>query len=195
MIYLKSKMPYVNPTARRALPGRTAKTRRKIIGRKAQSCHVVECTIYESDIAQNHIEVCAPFTRSFRMWPSLAYWKTERGTCATHKDRIKYDGLSTLIAYFTRSGNTRVVAEHLHRDLGADIFEIEPATPYPADYLENVEVARQEKESQALRPLKRVPFFWNDASNPSIRLPLRPAWLSVFASRNQLQPGACGGHL
>ncbi len=40
-----------------------------------------------------------------------------------------------------------------------------------------------------------VPFFWNDASNPSICLPLCPAWLSGFASRNQLQSGACGRHL
>ena len=40
-----------------------------------------------------------------------------------------------------------------------------------------------------------VPFFWNDTSNPSFRLPLCPAWSSVFASRNQLQSGACGRHL
>jgi hypothetical protein len=40
-----------------------------------------------------------------------------------------------------------------------------------------------------------VPFFWNDTSNPSIRLAWCSAWLSAFASRNQLQSGACGGHL
>ena len=43
--------------------------------------------------------------------------------------------------------------------------------------------------------MQGVPFFWNDTSNPSIHLPLCSAWLSVFASRNQLQSGAYGGYL
>jgi hypothetical protein len=36
------------------------------------------------------------------------------------------------------------------------------------------------------REAERVPFFWNDTSNPSILLPLYSVWLSAFASRNQL---------
>jgi hypothetical protein len=39
-----------------------------------------------------------------------------------------------LVAYLTRSGNTRVVAEALSRNVGADLFEIRTAEPYPADY-------------------------------------------------------------
>ena len=34
-----------------------------------------------------------------------------------------------LVAYFSRSGNTRVVAGLLQRVLGADLFEIVPAAP------------------------------------------------------------------
>ena len=59
-----------------------------------------------------------------------------------------------LVAYFTRSGNTRTVAGLLSRDLQADLFEIEPATPYPADYFATVERATQERERNYLPPLK-----------------------------------------
>src|SRR5688572_13436709 len=50
---------------------------------------------------------------------------------------------NTLVAYFSRSGNTRVVAGLIQRKLGAEEFEIQPATPYPEDYLETVAQATQ----------------------------------------------------
>lgn len=53
---------------------------------------------------------------------------------------------AALVAYFTRSGNTRVIAGQLQRDLPADLFEIQPAQAYPEDYLETVERARQERD-------------------------------------------------
>ncbi|TIQ74569.1 MAG: flavodoxin, partial [Mesorhizobium sp.] len=49
-----------------------------------------------------------------------------------------------LVAYFSRSGNTRVIAGQVSRALEADLFEIVPENPYPADYFETVEQARQE---------------------------------------------------
>ena len=55
-------------------------------------------------------------------------------------------GPRPLVAYFSRSGNTRVVAGLLRRELGADLFEIQPAQPYPEDYLETVEQARKERD-------------------------------------------------
>ena len=63
-----------------------------------------------------------------------------------------------LVAYFSRSGNTRVIAGLLQRSLGADLFEILPATPYPEDYLATVEQARQERDKGVEPALKnRVP--------------------------------------
>jgi flavodoxin len=59
-----------------------------------------------------------------------------------------------LVAYFSRSGNTRVVAGLLQRSLGADLFEILPATPYPEDYLATVEQARQERDQGTKPALK-----------------------------------------
>jgi flavodoxin len=55
-------------------------------------------------------------------------------------------GPKTLVAYFSRSGNTRVIAGTVHRALGTDIFEILPAVPYPDDYEETVEKARLERD-------------------------------------------------
>lgn len=51
---------------------------------------------------------------------------------------------STLVAYFTRTGNTRVIAHQIRRAMSTDLFEIVPAVPYPEDYEQTVEQARQE---------------------------------------------------
>ena len=56
-------------------------------------------------------------------------------------------GSRILVAYFSRSGNTRVVAGLVQRGLGADLFEIQPANAYPEDYLQTVEQARRERDS------------------------------------------------
>lgn len=53
-------------------------------------------------------------------------------------------GSSTLVAYFSRSGNTRVVALHIRRIRQAALFEIEPAIPFPEDYEETVTQARRD---------------------------------------------------
>lgn len=66
---------------------------------------------------------------------------------------IRRVGSRTLVAYFSRSGNTRVVAGLIHRARRTDLFEIRPATAYPEDYLETVEMARQERDSGRERPL------------------------------------------
>lgn len=67
-------------------------------------------------------------------------------SAATAERNAKAAGSSILVAYFSRTGNTRVVAGLIHRALGADMFEIRPATPYPDDYLTTVEQARLERD-------------------------------------------------
>jgi len=52
----------------------------------------------------------------------------------------------TLVAYFSRSGNTRVIAGLIQRRLKADTTELERAAPYPADYLETVAEATRERD-------------------------------------------------
>ena len=60
---------------------------------------------------------------------------------------VRRQGSRTLVAYFSRSGNTRVVAGLIHRARGTDLFEIRPVKPYPDDYQEAVAQARKESDS------------------------------------------------
>lgn len=64
-------------------------------------------------------------------------------------------GSKTLTVYFTRSGNTRVIAGTISRKLGTDLIEIQPAQPYPEDYEETVERARVERDRGDEPPLAR----------------------------------------
>lgn len=57
-----------------------------------------------------------------------------------------------LVAYFSRSGNTRVIAGVIHRKLKTSLFEIEPARPYPEDYFQTVEQAKNER-TQGIKPV------------------------------------------
>ena len=52
-----------------------------------------------------------------------------------------------LVAYFTRTGNTRVIARQIRRALRADLLEIESDDPYPEDYEETVTQAVRERDS------------------------------------------------
>ena len=87
-----------------------------------------------------------------------------------------------LVAFFSRSGNTRLVAGHVRLTLGADLFEIQPAQPYPEDYEETVRQAERERDTGFEPPLKATvadiasydPIFlgfpiWGTTAPPVIR--------------------------
>lgn len=57
-----------------------------------------------------------------------------------------------LVVYFSRSGNTRVIAGVIHRSLQTDLVEIEPASPYPEDYFQTVTQAKNERE-RGIKPV------------------------------------------
>jgi flavodoxin len=73
--------------------------------------------------------------------------------CAQPERAGQGAGSKILVAYFTRSGNTRVIAGTIHRALDTDLFEIKPARPYPEDYEQTVEQARQERDRGVEPPL------------------------------------------
>jgi flavodoxin len=52
-----------------------------------------------------------------------------------------------LVAYFSHSGNTREIANQIHKSVGGDIFEIQSVKPYPDDYDTVVKQAKQELDS------------------------------------------------
>ena len=76
--------------------------------------------------------------------------------------------MSDLVIYFSRSGenyfggvlkniekgNTEVIAEYIKEFTPADLFKVEPAVEYPADYMECIDVAKKEQQKDARPELK-----------------------------------------
>jgi flavodoxin len=52
-----------------------------------------------------------------------------------------------LVAFFSHSGNTEVVANNIKENVGGDLFEIRTVEPYPADYNAVVDKARKELDA------------------------------------------------
>uniref|UniRef100_I2Q4E0 Flavodoxin n=1 Tax=Desulfovibrio sp. U5L TaxID=596152 RepID=I2Q4E0_9BACT len=63
-------------------------------------------------------------------------------------------GKKILIVYYSRTGNTREVANQIHQLIGGDIVAIETVNPYPSDYRETTRQAKQELESGYRPPIK-----------------------------------------
>ena len=101
-------------------------------------------------------DVANPSRRVAISAPAAMLLMAGSSACVAKTPRATAEGARTLVAYFSRSGNTRVIAGQLHRDLGADLFEILPATAYPADYEQTVEQARRQRDAGARPPLKTV---------------------------------------
>lgn len=66
----------------------------------------------------------------------------------------------TLVAYFSWGGTTQRMAQEIAEQTGADIFRIEPVTPYPTDYTQTTEVARAEKDNNARPAIKSKVDNW-----------------------------------
>ncbi|MDR1483324.1 MAG: NAD(P)H-dependent oxidoreductase [Planctomycetaceae bacterium] len=58
-----------------------------------------------------------------------------------------------LIAYFSYTGNTRLVALQIQKQIGGDLFEITTAKPYPRKYKDCVDIAKKEQNDKARPPL------------------------------------------
>lgn len=58
-------------------------------------------------------------------------------------------GKKILVAYFSWSGNTKAVAEEIHKQVGGDLIQIVPATAYSETYSVTVAKAKAEQLSGA----------------------------------------------
>ena len=91
------------------------------------------------------------------------------GTAQNSNDKTNMESMESkkrsLVAFFSRAdenygvgyiekGNTHIVAEMIAAETGADMFHIETQKPYPANYSQCIEVARNEKASNARPAIK-----------------------------------------
>ena len=63
---------------------------------------------------------------------------------------------SILIAYFSQTGNTEMMAEEIQSQIGGDLFKIETAEDYPSSYTELTQVAQAEIENGERPELKQT---------------------------------------
>ena len=78
--------------------------------------------------------------------------------------------MPSIVIYFSRSGenyfggelkniekgNTEVIAEYIQEFTGADLFKVEPAVEYPAEYMKCIDVAKEETEKGARPEIKEA---------------------------------------
>ena len=84
--------------------------------------------------------------------PSLAFGTPDAQAQAASAQR-KAAG-KVLIAYVTRTNNTKVVAEIIQHATGATLMEIDTVSPYPENYAAIVAQVQKENETGYLPPLK-----------------------------------------
>lgn len=82
-----------------------------------------------------------------------------------------------LIAYFSRTGNTREVAKQIQAATGGDLFAIEPVVPCPEDYDECKKVASKQKEENARPEVTDTVDNMDDYDVVFVGYPL---WLSTM---------------
>jgi flavodoxin len=97
-----------------------------------------------------------PFIGRRELLGTIAGLAVTAGACdAAGRSRApQSQDLKILVAHFTRTGNTRVIAGQIRRALRGDLFEIEAAEPYPEDYEATVAQAVRERDSGYRPPLK-----------------------------------------
>ena len=78
--------------------------------------------------------------------------------------------MSSIVIYFSRSGenyfggelkniekgNTEVIAEYIQELDNADLFKVEPAVEYPADYMKCTDLAKKEQQADARPEIKEA---------------------------------------
>lgn len=62
----------------------------------------------------------------------------------------------TLIAYYTRSGNTEKLANQIKNFVGDDLFKIEVVNEYPPSYQKVLKVSKLEIDNQFKPPIKNL---------------------------------------
>jgi len=97
---------------------------------------------------------------------------------------------NVLVAYFTRTGNTRLIATQIARALDATMFQIVPAQAYPDDYEAQVAQAESERERGYRPPLRETVPNLQSYERVFLGFPIwgmtAPAVIRTFLSKHDL---------
>lgn len=99
-------------------------------------------------------------------------------------------GKRILVAYFSWGGNTRKLAQDIHKQVGGDIVEIRPVKPYPEGYKETVKVAREEYAKELLPAIEVAKLDMADYDTIILGYPIwyyrEPLVISQFLKQHDL---------
>lgn len=129
----------------------------------------------------------ADFSRRAILATPVAFSLASAAACAqAEEETSRAPASAALVAFFTRSGNTQVIAGTIQRLQQTQLFQVRPRDPYPEDYEETVAQATRERQDGYLPPLASpVPNFpaydtvylgfpiWGETTPPVIRSFLR----------------------
>jgi flavodoxin len=76
-------------------------------------------------------------------------------SCFAQSSGTAANGKKVLVAYFSWSGNTKIVAQDIQKEVGGALFEIKTVKAYPKDYNACIDYAKQEKEDNARPKLSK----------------------------------------
>ena len=102
------------------------------------------------------------------------------GLSSAYASATGITGKKILIVYYSRTGNTRAVGQHILSHVGGDIVELQTVQTYPEEYKATTEQAKQELKSGYLPPLQTKikniesydviflgsPNWWNTIASP-----------------------------
>ena len=87
-------------------------------------------------------------------------------------------GKKVLVVYYSRSGNTREIANQVHTLVGGDIVELQTVNPYPTEYRATTEQAKQELQRGYRPPLKTK---ISNIGSYDVIIVGSPCWWGTFA--------------
>ena len=108
--------------------------------------------------------------------------------CAQNNKKVNEN--KTLIAWFSWSGNTEAVVNHIAEVTGADTFRIEREKPYPAEYDPCTVDAKNEVDNHVFPPIKGLPENFDQYDTVIVAVPVwwytAPMPVRTFLEKSRL---------
>ena len=124
---------------------------------------MIECAEVERKYTMNmdrrlFLKNASAFTATGVLLSACAKVEKRTSTATKGKSLVAVKKDKVLVVYFSRSGNTRHVAETFARACGgARLVELRAAKPYAAEYNACCEEAKPECRAGTLRPIRKIP--------------------------------------